>query len=194
MNNEVVQETPSASPSKSENKNVKRSPSKSSPRKSSKDKAVDTSDSKSENEANITIFGDLVSTWSALLDPIYYSVFGFIVLIILFAVDSYFKTGTYLLSLTNSVIHSLNSSSIGNCQLFPEYSLINHYVESLGFILTLLIILTIGLFFAVVGPFKLVTRIISKQLQINKINANIMVLFTILVVTARYYQDLVPVK
>jgi len=110
VNDEVVQETPSASPNKSENKNIKRSPSKSSPRKSSKDKAVDTSDSNSENEANITIFGDLVSTWSALLDPIYYSVFGFIVLIILFAVDAYLKSGTYLRSLTNSFNQSLTHS------------------------------------------------------------------------------------
>ena len=80
----------------------------------------------------------------------------------------------------------------GNCHIFPTYSTINDYVESLGLIMTLFIILTFGLFMTVVGPFKLVANLVSKVLKINQINANIMLLFTVLALAARFYLDVAP--
>lgn len=58
--------------------------------------------------------------------------------------------------------------------------------------MTLLIILTVGLFLAVVGPFKLAAKLVSKALKIDQINANIMLLFTILAFISRYYAVVAP--
>ncbi len=189
-----TQNAPRASPKKTEEtpQKVSKSSSKTSRANSVKEKVVSVSAPTDSNETNTSIYSELVSTWAILLDPIYYSVLGFIILITLFGIDHFLQNGNYSYSSTRLLNHLLTNFISGNCHIFPNYSTVNDYVESLGLIMTLLISLTVGLFIAVVGPFKLVANLVSKVLKINQINANIMLLFTVLALTARFYQDVAP--
>jgi len=90
-----------SSPQKKEEKSAQKS-SKSSAKTSlvKTVKAVVDSAPPSDSEVHVSVYSDLISTWSILLDPIYYSVLGFVLLIILFGINNF----TYAYSGTHSIL------------------------------------------------------------------------------------------
>ena len=100
-----TQNAPRVSPKKTDETPQKagKSSSKTSRANSVKEKVVSVSAPTDSNETNTSIYSELVSTWAILLDPIYYSVLGFIILIILFGIDHFLQNGTYSYSSTRSL-------------------------------------------------------------------------------------------
>ena len=61
----------------------------------SEEKVVTVTTPADSKETYTSMYSDLVSTWDILLDPIYYSVLGFTILVIVFGIDSFLQSGTY---------------------------------------------------------------------------------------------------